>query len=239
MTDAVSQLASQLATATTSGPPQPTIVQGVIVSWQNTASPPTVTITMSGDTAQIPNIQYLDSYAPNPGDVVQIVKQNGSLLVMGKLSTAAPVTSVGGLVLSGTAASGDLIQSTSSTAARWTPLAQGSGTTSQCLDPAGPDRTTQPMFWYVNSIVVNVSTGSGWDWTSGGITFTGCGVVLANPGDIANGLTVVSVDQTHCFIDGSNNLNVGGACYTVQSDNTITGCTPGGLVRINIAALCW
>lgn len=88
-TDPVAQLAAQLATATTAATPQPTVVQGVIVSWQNTATPPTVTITLSGDTTQIPGIQYVTQYTPVVGDVVQIIKQNGSLLVMGTLTAGA------------------------------------------------------------------------------------------------------------------------------------------------------
>lgn len=86
MADAVSQLAAQLATATTSAAPQPTIIQGVIVSWQSTATPPSATVTLSGDTAQIPGIQYSDGYTPVPGDVVQIAKQNGSLMIIGSLN---------------------------------------------------------------------------------------------------------------------------------------------------------
>lgn len=205
----VAKLAQTLAMMQ-SPDPSAQVVQGVIVSWQQNSTPPSVTVTLAGDTQNIPGIQYLESYTPNTGDVVQILKQQGSYLVIGAIAVNASVT---------------------------IPTVSGPGTTNQCVSSGGVNRTTQPMFWYVDSGVVSVGAGSGWSYTSSGATINGCGMVHATPGDNADSLAFLSVIQSNTTISGGS-LTVGGAAFQVNPDGTVTGCSSAN-IRVNISALCW
>src|SRR5205823_12765575 len=51
-----------------------------------TATPPTVTVQLSGDTTDIPGLRYLDSYSPVVGNTVAILKQGTDLLVIGRVA---------------------------------------------------------------------------------------------------------------------------------------------------------
>jgi hypothetical protein len=63
--------------------------KGVIVSIQD-GPPKTCTINLSGDSTDIPNIYFLESYSPIVGDTVIIGKQDGSLLILGTLADRPP-----------------------------------------------------------------------------------------------------------------------------------------------------
>lgn len=98
MADATAQLAATIAAATTSSAPTPTMGQGIVTAWNSTATPPTVAVQLSGGTTST-NLQYLPSYSPNVGDIVQTVSQNGSVLVIGAITQQAgwQTTSISGI----------------------------------------------------------------------------------------------------------------------------------------------
>lgn len=87
--DLVSQIQSTVTSAVAST--GPAIIQGVITAWNSTGTPPTVSMTISGGSTASDGFRYLESYTPVIGDVVQCVKQNGSILVLGSIATAAYV----------------------------------------------------------------------------------------------------------------------------------------------------
>lgn len=94
--NSIADLAATLAKATTAPTPQPTIVQGVVTAWNSTASPPTVTVQLAGASAgNTTNLQYLESYWPTVGDVVQVVAQQGSHLVLGTIADEPATTGNG------------------------------------------------------------------------------------------------------------------------------------------------
>lgn len=63
-----------------------TIKKGTVVSIQSTGTPPTLTITLSGSTTEIPGVRYIDSYAPVAGDTVDVLWQNSAVLVLGQVA---------------------------------------------------------------------------------------------------------------------------------------------------------
>lgn len=238
MGDSVSSLAAAINNAQASSAPSPTVAQGVVTSWNTGTTPPTVGVQIAG-AATSTNLQYAKTYTPTIGDTVQLIGQQGSWLVFCAIAQNA-YPDVGGTDASGTPASGSIVQATSATASVWSAMAQGSGASSQCVSSGGVNRTNQPMFWYANSVVVTVSGPSGWDWASSGVHINGIGVVLVSPGDTASGLVTLSVSQAHVYVDGSNNLHVGGAAY-YNNGGALTGIdgSGGSNIRVNILALCW
>lgn len=58
--------------------------KGTVVSIQ-TGPPPTCTVNLSGDTTAIPGVYFMDGYNPEAGDVVLMLKQGGSLLILGSV----------------------------------------------------------------------------------------------------------------------------------------------------------
>lgn len=85
-TDAIRALATELFQQLASQADYCTLKKGSVVSIQNTASPPTLTITLSGSTTQIPGVRYVDSYAPVAGDTVDVLWQASSVLVLGQVA---------------------------------------------------------------------------------------------------------------------------------------------------------
>ncbi len=69
--------------------------KGTIVSVQS-GTPDTCTIQLSGDTTDIPGVYFLDSYNPTVADVVVLGKQAGSLLILGSVNSANPISGGGG-----------------------------------------------------------------------------------------------------------------------------------------------
>lgn len=63
-----------------------TVRKGDVVSIQGTATPPTLTITLSGSTTEIPGVRYIDSYAPVAGDTVDLLYQESGILVIGQVA---------------------------------------------------------------------------------------------------------------------------------------------------------
>jgi hypothetical protein len=61
--------------------------KGIVASLQTASAPPTVTVTISGDTTvEIPGVRYYEHYPPAVGDVVHIDKQGTDLVAMGKIA---------------------------------------------------------------------------------------------------------------------------------------------------------
>lgn len=64
-----------------------TIRKGTVASLQTTGTPPTVTITISGDTTtEIPGVRFYEHYPPQVGDVVHLIKQGTDLAAVGKIA---------------------------------------------------------------------------------------------------------------------------------------------------------
>lgn len=82
----IRDLATEIAKQTLTSFDPATIRKGTVASIQSTTAPPTLTITISGDTTEIPGVRYLDSYAPVAGDVVLVVKQGTDLFALGQIA---------------------------------------------------------------------------------------------------------------------------------------------------------
>lgn len=65
---------------------QVSFIQGVVTAI-SAGPPPTLSMTLSGDTQVFTGFRYLQSYTPTVGDVVTVVKQNNSLLVVGCIAS--------------------------------------------------------------------------------------------------------------------------------------------------------
>ena len=87
MNDQIRALAAEIAKKTLLDFDPATVRKGTVASIQATAEPPTLTVTISGDTLEIPGIRYLDSYAPETGDVVLIIKQGTDLFALGQIAS--------------------------------------------------------------------------------------------------------------------------------------------------------
>lgn len=68
-------------------PPQ--IVKGVITAFASGATPPTVSLTLSGDTAVTDGVRFLESYSPTIGDTVAICKTGPDIFIMGAYANGA------------------------------------------------------------------------------------------------------------------------------------------------------
>lgn len=85
MDQKVNALAAQLAQMAQPKYTPSTTSQGVITGWDNTGSPPTVSLTLSGGATVVASVRYLDSYSPVVGDSVLVLKQGGALVVVGQI----------------------------------------------------------------------------------------------------------------------------------------------------------
>lgn len=77
-------------------------VKGIITAIANTASPPTISMNISGDTVTtISNVRMLNNYSPQVGHTVLVLKQGPDILVMGHIAEQSAFTvsnSAGGWV---------------------------------------------------------------------------------------------------------------------------------------------
>lgn len=63
------------------------MTKGMVMAVDIAGTPPTCSIQLSGDTTTtIAGVRFLDSYFPVIGDVVQIIKQSSTLLIIGQIS---------------------------------------------------------------------------------------------------------------------------------------------------------
>lgn len=69
-----------------------------VVTAINAGPPPTVTVNVGGDTANTVNAPYLDSYNPAVADTVQILVNQGAVIVIGTASGAGPIQTGSGTV---------------------------------------------------------------------------------------------------------------------------------------------
>lgn len=82
----IRELAAEIAKQTLMTFDPCTLRKGVVASVQNTASPPTLTVTISGDTLEIPGVVYYEHYDPQVSDVVHLIKQGTDLAAIGKVA---------------------------------------------------------------------------------------------------------------------------------------------------------
>lgn len=91
----IAALIDQLRAMTASGVTA-SLSQGVVVATSPASSPPTATITLSGSSVQIAGIRFLSSYTPVVNDTVQVLKQGGSLLILGHTADLGTATATTG-----------------------------------------------------------------------------------------------------------------------------------------------
>lgn len=97
----IRDLAAEIAKQTMMSFDPCTLRKGVVVSVQNTATPPTLTVTISGDTLQIPGVVYYEHYVPQATDVVHLIKQGTDLVAIGKVAEQHTETAFSDVTLSG------------------------------------------------------------------------------------------------------------------------------------------
>lgn len=83
---AIRELATEIAKQAVLDFDPATIRKGTVSSIASTAVPPTLGVQISGDTTEIPGIRYIDSYAPEVGDTVLIIKQGTDLVALGEIA---------------------------------------------------------------------------------------------------------------------------------------------------------
>lgn len=82
--DVVKQVQAAIASGSSGGL---TMIQGVVTAVDYSGSPPTVTATLSGSSTPVAGLRFCQSYTPTVGDVVQILQQQSSLLVVDTIYT--------------------------------------------------------------------------------------------------------------------------------------------------------
>lgn len=85
---AIRDLASQINQPSYDYTP-PQMTKGTITATALTATPPTVSITLSGASDVTDGVRFLESYSPAVGDVVAIAKTGPDLLILGAYSNGA------------------------------------------------------------------------------------------------------------------------------------------------------
>lgn len=83
---AIRELATEIAKQAVLDFDPATIRKGTVSSIASAAVPPTLGVQISGDTTEIPGIRYVDSYAPEVGDTVLIIKQGTDLVALGEIA---------------------------------------------------------------------------------------------------------------------------------------------------------
>lgn len=83
---AIRELAAEIAKQTLLDFDPATLRKGTVSSIASTSVPPTLGVQISGDTTEIPGIRYIDSYAPEAGDTVLIIKQGTDLVALGEIA---------------------------------------------------------------------------------------------------------------------------------------------------------
>lgn len=78
----INALAAQIMAMADNGP-SATVAQATVVATALTATPPTCSINLSGSTVQIDGVRFLSNYTPVVNDTVSVLKQSGSVLIIG------------------------------------------------------------------------------------------------------------------------------------------------------------
>jgi len=86
LNDQIRALAAEIAKQTLTDFDPATIRKGTVTAIATGSAPPTLTITISGDTTAIPGVRYIDSYAPEVDDIVLIIKQGTDLVALGEIA---------------------------------------------------------------------------------------------------------------------------------------------------------
>ncbi len=84
---AIRELAGEIAKQAVLDFDPATIRKGTVTAIADTASPPTLSVQISGDTTTtIVGVRYMDSYTPVVGDTALIIKQGTDLCALGKIA---------------------------------------------------------------------------------------------------------------------------------------------------------
>jgi hypothetical protein len=87
LTEQIRALAAKIAEQAVLDFDPATIRKGAVTAIATGATPPTLSVQISGDTTTtIDGIRYLDSYAPVAGDTVLIIKQGTDLVALGEIA---------------------------------------------------------------------------------------------------------------------------------------------------------
>lgn len=87
LADQIRALATEIAKQAVLDFDPATLRKGTVASIQTASVPPTVTITISGDTTvEIPGVRYYEHYPPAVGDTVHLIKQGTDLVAVGKIA---------------------------------------------------------------------------------------------------------------------------------------------------------
>ncbi len=101
LNDQIKALATEIAKQTLLEFDPATIRKGVVASLQTTGTPPTITVTISGDTLEVPGVRYYEHYSPAVADVVHLLKQGTDLTAIGKVAEQYTETAFTTVSLSG------------------------------------------------------------------------------------------------------------------------------------------
>ncbi|MEU6674751.1 hypothetical protein [Streptomyces sp. NPDC046925] len=87
--NAIRELAAEIAKQAVLDFDPATIRKGTVTAIADTATPPTLSVQISGDTTTtIDGIRYIDSYVPVVGDTALIIKQGTDLVALGQIAAA-------------------------------------------------------------------------------------------------------------------------------------------------------
>lgn len=197
--------------------------KGTVVSIQ-AGSPPTCTVTLGGDTAEIPGVGYVQNYRPVVGDTVLMNQQKNDLTIVDKVADSlTPGKIIDGLVqannaiqVNGTDQSGNSLTVSGGNASL-----QGGADISGGASVSGgvtADSGTVTNGWTVNGSGTALSVNNGNMYCGGGLTLNGGGTALA----LNNGGISIAGTLDH------NGSNVGFFGTTPAARSTITGWVNGG-----------
>lgn len=97
-----SDVVKQIQTAVAASQPDSlSMIQGVVSSVDYTTTPPVVSAYLSGASTVTGGIRFCQGYTPRPNDVVQVLKQNNSLLIVDTIWTDPGATAATGWISPG------------------------------------------------------------------------------------------------------------------------------------------
>lgn len=239
---AVRDLASQINQAPYDYTP-PQMTKGVISATALTATPPTVSITLSGASDVTDSVRFLESYSPVVGDTVAIAKTGPDLFILGAYADGASDWQTATLS-SGFSQNGNsggnvqyrLVWDHGSLKMQWKGVAGHTGTNTTVISGLGTSfrpSAVRPMTCARNSTgvnTVNVLFNTDGTVTLAGATVTGGTVTI--PDHSHSGLTDYQLDG-YLSQAGSNLIHAHGVFVTSFSPITVGGVSDPTWVSFN------